>query len=60
MDGVNIQIEELGMEHPAAGSDPRGMDLRLPPPVDQLSMPVVAEIRRAVSAALNSGSVLEI
>jgi hypothetical protein len=60
VDDVNIHIEELAMEHPADGHDPRDMDVRLLPPADQLSIPVAAEIRRAVSAALSSGSVLEV
>jgi hypothetical protein len=58
MDEVNIQIEELVLEHLAAGSDPRGNDAWLPS-ADRLGRPVTAEIRRAVSAAINSGSTLE-
>ncbi len=56
MDDVNIHIDELVLEHPAAMSDRHAPAGPQHPPADRLSAPVIAEIRRAVSAALDAGS----
>lgn len=56
MDDVNIHIDELIMEHPAVTSDERTLDALQQVPADRLGVPVIAEIRRAVSAALDAGS----
>ena len=56
MDDVNLHIDELVMEHPAAAPDQHAFGVLRHLLVDQLSAPVTAEIRRAVSAALDAGS----
>jgi hypothetical protein len=55
MDEVNIHIDELAMEHPAVASDQYILDALRRPLADRLGVPVAAEIRRAVSAALDAG-----
>lgn len=55
MDDVNIYIDELIMEHPAVTSDERTLDALQQVPADRLGVPVIAEIRRAINAALGRG-----
>jgi hypothetical protein len=55
MDDVSIHIDELIMEHPAVTSDHHIPDALRQPLADRLGVPVIAEIRRAVSAALDAG-----
>lgn len=56
MDDMNIHIDELVLEHPATMSDRHAPADPRHPLAGQLSAPVIAEIRRAVSAALDAGS----
>jgi hypothetical protein len=56
MDDVNIDIDELVLEHPTVASDQRIPDFLEPLRAGRLGAPVIAEIRRAVSAALGAGS----
>jgi hypothetical protein len=54
MADVNLHIEELVMQHPEAMSDQHALDALERPLADRLSAPVIAEIRRAVSAAVDA------
>jgi hypothetical protein len=56
MDDVNIHIDELVIDHRVAMPAQHAFDAQRNPLFDRLGMPVITEIRRAVSAALNAGS----
>jgi hypothetical protein len=56
LDDVNLHIDELVIDHPAATSAHHALDALPQPLVDRLGVPMIAEIRRAVSAALQAGS----
>jgi hypothetical protein len=55
MDDVTIHIDELIVEHPAGTPDQHIPGALRQLPADRLGGPVIAEIRRAVSAALDAG-----
>ena len=54
MDNVNIYIDDLLIDHLGATSDRRAVEAVQSPVGDHLAVPVIAEIRRAVSAALRT------
>jgi hypothetical protein len=56
VDDVNLHIDELVIDHPVAAPAQHAFDALRHPVVDRLGVPVIAEIRRAVSAALDAGS----
>ena len=56
MDDVNLHIDELVIDHPMAMPAQHALGVLRHPLADRLGVPVIAEIRRAVSAALDAGS----
>jgi hypothetical protein len=54
VEDVNIHIDELIMEHPAIPPDQHLLDALHEPLAEPVGTPVAAEIRRAVSAALDA------
>ena len=56
MDDVNIHIDELVIDHRGATPARHALDTTRNPLADRLGTPVITEIRRVVSAALDAGS----
>jgi hypothetical protein len=59
VDDVNLHIDELVIDHPVATPAQPASDALRHPLVDRLGVPIIAEIHRAVSAALDAGCILE-